>query len=213
MLSRTSKLGCYSWSLQALDTCPGSRDSAGEIVDACKFCYARQGLYHMPDVKALRAFNLQDWSELDWVDRMVKALKGKKLFRWFDSGDMYHIKLAEKIYAVVQQTPDCNHWIPTRMHKFAKFEPVLRAMHSLPNVTVRASSDAIDGSIVDTYLNSSTIIPDHDTETSAWVCPAYKQGGKCLTCRKCWDKMTPVVAYPYHGRSKAKVIKLIQVKG
>jgi hypothetical protein len=213
MLSRTSKLGCYSWSLQAWDTCPGSKDSTGEAVPACKVCYARQGMYHMPNVKAVRAFNLQDWRNSDWVDRMVSSLSKQKFFRWFDSGDMYHIQLAEKIYAVMNRTPNCQHWLPTRMYKFPKFQAILRSMHGLSNVTVRASSDEVDGSVLDTYLNSSTIIPDRDYKTEAYVCPAYKQGGKCLTCRQCWDKMTPVVAYPYHGKSKAKVIKLIQIKG
>jgi len=213
MLSLTSKLGCHSWSLQAWDTCPGSRDSKGDAVDACKFCYARTGFYHMPDVKAVRERNFEDWRSPDWVDRMVAALSKQDYFRWFDSGDMFHINLAEKILAVMQQTPSCKHWLPTRMHKFPKFQEVLAAMHKLPNVCVRASSDSVGGEVLDTYLNSSTIIPDRDFKTDAYVCPAYKQGGKCLTCRTCWDRMTSVVAYPYHGRSKAKVIKLISVKG
>jgi L-asparaginase II len=42
-LSVTSKLdGIRSWSLQALETCPGSIASDGELVDACKGCYATQ---------------------------------------------------------------------------------------------------------------------------------------------------------------------------
>jgi hypothetical protein len=92
MLSLTSKLGCHSWSLQAWDTCPGSRDSKGDAVDACKFCYARTGFYHMPDVKAVRERNFEDWRSPDWVDRMVAALSKQDYFRWFDSGDMFHIK-------------------------------------------------------------------------------------------------------------------------
>ena len=36
-ISVTSKLdGIRSWSLQALDTCPGSIESPGVLVDACK---------------------------------------------------------------------------------------------------------------------------------------------------------------------------------
>ena len=31
-LSKASKMPCRSWSLQALDTCPGSRDKSGDLV-------------------------------------------------------------------------------------------------------------------------------------------------------------------------------------
>ena len=32
-LSKASKMPCRSWSLQALETCPGARKSNGELVD------------------------------------------------------------------------------------------------------------------------------------------------------------------------------------
>jgi hypothetical protein len=213
MLSRTSKLGCFSWSLQAWDDCPGSVDSKGEAVDACKFCYARQGNYLYPDVKRVRATNREDWRSDDWVDRMVSRLKKQKYFRWFDSGDCYSVSLAEKIYAVMQQTPDCKHWLPTRMYKFSKFSSILGLMRELPNVAVRFSSDSVIGELLTDNGLSSTIIPDKDHSIDAYKCPAYNQGGKCLECRSCWDKSTPVIAYVYHGRSKARVIKIMQAKG
>ena len=214
MLSLTSKLGCYSWSLQAWDDCPGSVDpKTGDAVDACKFCYARTGFYHMPSVKAKRASNKQDWQEPDWVDRMIDSLSKETYFRWFDSGDMYSLSLAEKIYQVMLSTPNCKHWLPTRMHKFDKFKPIIWDMQQLPNVVVRLSSDSVTGEVLTNTMTSSTIIPDKDFVIDAFKCPAYSQGGKCLDCRSCWDKSTPVIAYVYHGKSKAKVIKLLQVKG
>ena len=51
-ISNTSKLNARSWSLQALDTCPGSWAAPGELVDACKGCYATTGNYNYPNVKA-----------------------------------------------------------------------------------------------------------------------------------------------------------------
>lgn len=213
MLSRTSKLGCLSWSLQAFETCPGSVNE-GVVVDACKFCYARRGMYHMPDVKALRARNKEDWKNDDWVSRMVDGLRKSTYFRWFDSGDMYSTALAEKILEVCRLTPHVKHWIPTRMHKFDKFRGVLEALSALPNVVVRLSSDSVSGELIESFTgHSSTITPYAGYDVGAHECPAYKQDGKCLTCRACWDKMVPVVAYPYHGKSKAKVIKILQVKG
>ena len=74
-ISITSKLdGIRSWSLQALDTCPGSIESPGVLVDACKGCYATTGNYRFPNVKAPREFNRIDWQRIDWADDMVQAL-------------------------------------------------------------------------------------------------------------------------------------------
>ena len=46
-------------------------------------------------------------------------------------------------------------------------------------------------------------------------CPAYtdEHGGKCLSCRKCYDKQTPVIAYKAHGLKMKKVIRIQAVKG
>ena len=215
MLSKTSKLGCLSWSLQAFDTCPGSVNPDGSVVDACTFCYARRGMYHMPDVKRVRAENKEDWHNVDWVDRMVNSLANQTHFRWFDSGDMYSVTLAERILEVMRRTPHVKHWLPTRMHKFDKFKPVLFDMMQLDNVCVRLSSDSVSGEVLDVDVPNSTITPwlafelDVLDKSSVYECPAYKRGGKCGDCRACWDKSVKTIAYPYHGASKAKVIKIL----
>lgn len=207
-LSKTSKLGTKSWSLQAIETCPGSKGADGQLVAACSGCYATTGMYHFGAVKAVRADNKEDAKRAGWVADMVQALKKDTHFRWFDSGDMYSLELAEKIYSVMKATPNTKHWLPTRMYKFSKFRDVLDRMMALPNVMVRPSSDAVDG----TYtkgVHGSTIVPD-STSVPAGVtlCPAYNQGGKCLTCRACYDKSVEVIGYPAHGRKMAKVIKI-----
>ena len=73
-LSKTSKLGTKSWSLQAFDTCPGSRNDDGTVVQACQGCYARTGMYRFGAVKAVRAANKKDWVRPEWVQDMVQAL-------------------------------------------------------------------------------------------------------------------------------------------
>jgi hypothetical protein len=211
-LSKTSKLdGILSWSLQALDTCPGSKNKDGSLVDACKGCYATTGNYHYPNVKKPRIANRDDWQRQDWVQDMVKALDSQRYFRWFDSGDVYSIDLAEKILAVMQATPWVKHWIPTRMAKFAKFKKVLSQMESLPNVKVRFSSDSVTGE--HTSAHGSTIVPTAaDAPKNAFVCQAYKHDGKCNGCRACYDKAVSLIAYPAHGAKMGKIIKLIAVK-
>lgn len=215
--SKASKMPCYSWSLQALDTCPGSfhTNSLGEqeLVDACKGCYATDGNYRFGNVIAPRKHNQEDWKRDGWANDIVELLtakKGQRFFRWFDSGDVYHIKLARKILDVMKRTPDTQHWLPTRMHKFSKFLPVFDDMNALPNVVVRYSSDSIKGAIIKGQ-NTSTIIPNADDTVSdiVTVCDAYQREGKCIDCRACWDKDNQVIAYPQHGRKMAGVNKRI----
>lgn len=210
-LSKTSKLGTKSWSLQALETCPGSVGADGQLVPACSGCYATTGMYHFGAVKAVRADNKQDWQRDGWVADMVAALKKDKHFRWFDSGDMYSLSLAEKMLAIMQATPNTQHWLPTRMYKFAKFQDVLAKMQALPNVMVRYSSDAVDGTFT-AGLHGSTIVPNGDAvPAGVTVCQAPEQGGKCLDCRACYDKTVSVIGYVAHGKKMQKVIRIASV--
>lgn len=210
-ISVTSKLdGIKSWSLQALDTCPASKNTDGSLVDACKGCYATTGNYNYPNVKAPRAHNKEDWQRLEWVDDMVQALQDSRYFRWFDSGDMYAIGLAEKILEVMQRTPWVKHWMPTRMHKFPKFRGVLTEMQALDNVSVRFSSDSVTGHFI-AGLHGSVIIPTIDDATQEMtICKAYENAGKCSGCRACWNKEVSVIAYPAHGVKMAKVIRIMK---
>ena len=60
-LSKAGKMPCRSWRLQALDTCPASKDSTGNLVPACKGCYATSGHHRFTNVKASRENNKEDW--------------------------------------------------------------------------------------------------------------------------------------------------------
>jgi hypothetical protein len=211
-LSKASKMPCRSWSLQALVTCPASRDANGDLVPACAGCYATTGNYNFPNVKAPREHNKDDWKRSEWVDDMVAALDNDRYFRWFDSGDLYDIRLAKKVLEVMKRTPWVRHWLPTRMHKFDKFVPVLDEMQSLPNVVVRLSSDSVNGETIE-GVTTSTIIPTSEqAPKNATVCEAYERDGKCGQCRACWNKDVSLVAYVAHGRKMERnLIKLRMV--
>ena len=210
-ISVTSKLdGIRSWSLQALDTCPGSIESPGVLVDACKGCYATTGHYAMPNVKAPREHNRLDWQRLDWCDNMVEELLRDEYFRWLDSGDLYTLALAEKVLEVMQRTPWVKHWLPTRMYKFPKFRQVLDAMQALPNVSVRFSADSVTGEYIE-GLHGSVIGPSAETfqaRPGVSLCQAYEHEGRCNGCRACWNKSIDLISYPAHGRKMAKVIMM-----
>ena len=214
-ISQTQKIRAGSWSLEALLTCPAAiisgslKSGVYELADACKGCYALGGNYRYPNVKAPRIANRQDWKRDDWVDDMVEELDSHRYFRWFDSGDCYDLRLALKILAVMAATPHCRHWIPTRQHKFKKFTNVLNNMESLPNVTVRLSSDSVLGGILATELPNTTIIPTpEDATLEMSVCKSYENEGQCGKCRDCWNSDIKTIAYIAHGRSMAKVIKI-----
>ena len=213
-LSKASKMPCRSWSLQALDTCPASRDASGDLVDACKGCYATSGNYRFPNVKAPRVHNREDWKRDSWVADMIQELDTDRYFRWFDSGDLYDVRLARKILEVCEATPWVKHWIPTRMHKFPKFTLVLQRLQSLPNVVLRLSSDSIMGETIE-GPTTSTIATLEDAPKGSFVCEAYTRGGKCDKCRACWDKGVSVVTYIGHGKSMVKnqnnLIQTLQV--
>jgi hypothetical protein len=208
-LSKPSKMPCLSWSLQAIDTCPGSKDKEGNLVPACKGCYATDGNYLFKNVKGVRAHNKADWKRDAFVADMVKALDNSRYFRWFDSGDVYSVKLAEKILNVMEQTPWVNHWLPTRMHKFLKFKAVFARMEALPNVVVRFSSDSITGKTIPGKTTSTIVQYADDAPSDSSVCEAYTRDGKCGDCRQCWKKAVPVIVYPAHGRKMNKQYKMI----
>jgi hypothetical protein len=211
-ISKVGKLNSRSWSLEALETCPASKGSDGELVPACKGCYAVGGNYRFKNVKEARSHNKKDWQRSEWVADMIEELDSDRYFRWFDSGDMYSLALAEKMYEICKATPWTKHWIPTRMHKFKKFRDVIDRLNALDNVVVRLSSDGINGEIIEEAEYSSTIIPFIDSVTVATVCNAPLQDGKCKKCRLCWDKSIKVIAYAGHGaKMKKQQRELIQV--
>lgn len=205
MLSRTSKLGCYSWSLQAVDKCPGAFEQ-GKLVEVCQGCYATQGFYHMPDAKLLRHHNDEEWRSDRWVDDMVFALRKQSHFRWFDSGDMYTIDLAWKIYEICRQTPWCKHWLPTRMHKFTKFVDVIDSLNALDNVVVRFSSDNVNQHINGMYV--SLVVDTYKFVDKTHTCPSSLQDGKCGSCRACWSKDVQSIAYVAHSNKMKKIIRM-----
>lgn len=203
-LSKAGKMPCRSWSLQAIDTCPGSRvlegERKGELVEACSTCYATDGNYRFPNVKATRAHNRGDWERDGWVQDMVDELQNDRYFRWLDSGDLYSEALAWKVLLVMKLTPWVTHWLPTRTYKFAKHRKVLELMRELPNAVVRYSNDSNDG--IDTLEGMgqrSVIVRDWSQVPAGAVrCSAPEQEGKCLKCRACWSKDVEVVAYLHH---------------
>ena len=163
-------------------------------------CYARKLQKLRPSVNQgwtknylkatkLIADNPERWASAAAFQIARIADKSQEFYhRWFDSGDVYSVPLANKIYQVMQRTPWCNHWLPTKSYKFPKFTSIFKKMNALPNVVARFSSDSITGGIIK-GKNTSTIVQKAEDATSKMtVCEAETRGGKCGPCRACWDK-------------------------
>ena len=206
-LSDTGKMPGKSWSLVAGQTCPGSIDPATkEVLPVCASCYAKEGRYAMSNVKNPRLENQEDWKRSGWVDDMVALLDNERYFRWFDSGDVYHPALAFKIFVVMQKTPWCNHWLPTKSYNIPRIRAILDRMKTLDNVSVRFSSPSVMGEYSD--IHGSTVIPYTDTVTDAKICEAYTRKGQCGDCRLCWNKEVKVIAYHAHGKRMSKHMRI-----
>lgn len=202
-LSAPSKMKgtAKTWSTVAVKHCPASRDKNGDLVPACAGCYADKGFYRMPTVRAPREHNATNWRAENFVSDFSRQLQGQKFFRWFDSGDMFHIDLAKKIYQIMLENSETMFWLPTRMHKLAKFRPIIARMQKLPNCVVRKSSDGINGERI-RGKNTSTIVQTVAQAGDAHICPATVKGNKpnckANNCTACWQKSVSVIAYCYH---------------
>lgn len=197
LLSVPDKMPCHSFSLPARTTCPGKLDSDPD--DVCFWCYAAgRGNYRWTNT--MRAQMARYLWTIDcmkteagrdhWVETMVaKIRKTEKsgYFRLHDSGDFFNFKYVEMWTRVCRALPDIEFWSPTKSwwNVPPKFAAALRELAALPNVIIHPSGLKVDGPApVVPGLSAGSRVATDDTFT----CPASLQDGKCLGCRKCWEK-------------------------
>ena len=156
----------------------------------CFSCYAKKGNYtRYPAIKAAQYRRLKAIEHPQWVEAMAARIKNLKWFRWHDAGDVQSPEHMQKILEVCRLTPDTKHWLPTQER------PFLPAPEDVPdNLVIRLSRSKIDGPSSKAWSHESGVT----TETGARTCPAPDQKGKCLDCRKCWDKDVQTVVYGKH---------------
>ena len=190
-LSKTSKLGTKSWSLQALETCPGSVGDNGELVPACSGCYATINCYTFPVVKQVRADNKVEWQGESFVGDFIQALAKQSHFRWFDSGDMYSLELAEKMFKIMANTPNTKHWLPTREYNIIK--QYTRIYGDFPdNLYIRLSAMypdkpvKIPASLAGVKNVTFSNVHTKGAKIFGARCIAPDNGGSCGSCRQCW---------------------------
>ena len=163
----------------------------------CEKCYALKGMYNMPNVRAAMEKREDFFHAIDFVPRMVAILNRKRApeFRWFDSGDVDSVHMGLNILDVCEATPNKIHWIPSREYKI--WGDVLRIRNLPDNVTLRMSAHMIDGPAPKAWQNTSTVAGSAGV-VSGHLCPAPTQGGKCGSCRACWNREVANVTYKQH---------------
>ena len=187
-LSKPSKMPGFSYGLPALECKTGSklRKVPGT---PCYGCYALKGCYVFPDVKAAQYKRLRALARDSWTMAMAHQINSKKSkwFRWHDSGDVQSLEHMQKILRVCRLTPGTQHWLPTQER------PYLPAPEAVPNnLIIRLSGSKVDGPPPTAWKHTSSVV------TKGASCPAPSQGGKCRTCRKCWNKRIKNVSYGKH---------------
>jgi hypothetical protein len=139
-LSNPSKMPCEGYSTTAKRGCPLGALLAAIPGSTCEECYADDGRYVMPNVRAATDRRLTRVQEATadaasgdrWVEALVRILRGKlastlarlergqtigqdgRYFRWHDAGDLHNLAHLKLIARVAFLTPDVTHWLPTR---------------------------------------------------------------------------------------------------
>ena len=191
-MTRTTKMPGLSYSLPAWECQVGSRLRAvkGSV---CSGCYALKGNYtRYPAIKAAQYYRLQSLRHPQWIPAMVAQIKRQKFFRWHDAGDLQSVQHLKNIFEVCKLTPSTKHWLPTREVKYTSLmDPAIVPS----NLKIIISDHMIDQqSSVKHWPYTSGVSSDKKLAT----CPAPSQGGKCGSCRACWDRDVARVVYGKH---------------
>jgi len=190
-MTRTSKMPGLSYSLPAWECQVGSKLRAvkGSV---CSGCYALKGNYtRYPAIKKAQYYRLQSLRHPQWIPAMVAQIKRQKYFRWHDAGDLQSVQHLKNIFEVCKLTPSVKHWLPTREVKYTSLmDPAVVPT----NLKIIISDHMIDqerGVLSWPYTSGVST-------NGAATCPAPSQGGKCKSCRACWDRDVTRVVYGKH---------------
>ena len=190
-LSAPGKMPEGAYSISALHCQTGAK--LREIPGTpCYGCYAFKGRYNFPNVKDALTRRLESITHLHWVEAMATLIKGKKHFRWHDSGDLQSVHHLKKIFDVCKLTPETSHWLPTQERKLLQFlDP-----DTIPtNLIIRLSNAKNDTKPGNAWTHWSTVVTK---PRAGHVCPAPEQGNNCGSCRACWSKDVEEVQYKIH---------------
>lgn len=209
-VTQTTKMPCKSFSIPT-ESCQTGFRMAQIKGSICASCYADKGNYAMyaKTIKPAQfarldsvwqAMESSDHAEL-WISGMVAHIGQDQYFRWHDSGDLQGLAHLELIATVAEQTPNCDHWLPTR--EYAIVKEYIAKYGSLPkNLIVRLSAMypdqpvKIPASLAGIGNVAASNVHSKGHTWQGVRCGAPDNGGACGSCRVCWSQTT--VSYELH---------------
>lgn len=188
--------GIHSWSLPAIETCPGRSD----ICQAS--CYATKGKFLYPVVKDKLKWNLEQAHREDFTLRMIAEIqsRGPLVVRVHVSGDFFSKDYAIKWLLVMEECLTTRFYWYSRSWRVPEIRPVLEHMARRSNCTGWMSTDAETGPTKGKQAYLQTAADDLPEKADVVfrvrklrrlpalpiVCPAETQkGGTCGTCQRC----------------------------
>lgn len=218
LLTFTSDMQCWSFSLTAVVTCPGF-DNKGEQ-SVCKHCYAQMNAYNLYTTYQAQMLRTEWTKELmktahgraEWVSTLTAAIGKyavkKGFFRGHDSGDFFSIEYIESWIQVVKNLPHIRFWFPTRSYRVDTLLPYLKELAALPNCSIRPSAMNFNEGVpvVPGLADGMGVVTDKK-ELTTKLCPkSAKKDGTCenSSCRSCWNK-TGAVSFFVHGFGGRKI--------
>ena len=188
-LSKPSKMPGPAYNLPASQCITGQK-LVKVPGSTCAGCYALKGRYRFGNVQKALNRRLKSLEDPRWVTGMITLIQGRPVFRWHDSGDIQSAQHLKNILEVCKQTPDTQHWLPTRESRLlALMDPDVVPK----NLRIRLSATKVNGAAGKSWPWTSTVTDGKDK-----TCPAPDQGGKCKSCRQCWDRSIQNVQYAKH---------------
>ena len=196
-LSAPSKMPCPSYSISAKRCITGSKLAKIEGT-VCHNCYALKGNYvrYAKTIDTAHERRYQALSNPQWIEAISFIINKQKLeyFRWHDSGDIQSFQHLLNIVSVADNCPNTQFWIPTKESNLVK--QYLDNFGDFPsNLIVRVSATKRDSKPPKFQFTSTVHLANSAIGTE---CPSYKQAGKCLDCRNCWNKSISNISYKYH---------------
>jgi hypothetical protein len=200
--TKTTKMPSASYSLPAQACITGSKlvNVKGSV---CEDCYALKGNYHRyaKTIQPAQYKRLESITSPLWVEAMIKLIGHKPFFRWHDSGDLQSVDHLKKIATIARHLVNTTFWLPTREYDIVK--DYLKTESVPVNLVIRMSAMFKDKPAklprsLKGYANILTSTVHDKTELDGFKCVAPSQGGKCGSCRACWDNTVTNVSYHAH---------------
>jgi hypothetical protein len=138
-----TKLGTtiHSFSLPALDTCPGK--SAICVL----LCYALRRRYKSGVVRAAHSRNLDEAHEASFAEKMIEEIRSKnpKVVRIHAAGDFFNVRYIKAWIKIIKAFPNIVFYAYTRSWILPALLIHLKVMADLPNLDMWFSCDRAMG--------------------------------------------------------------------